>query len=141
MKIAILGHSGSGKSTLARKLGDHYKLPVLHFDAVQFLPGWEIRRQEDKEAMTKAFLDANDQWVIDGNYSKLSFQRRMEEADVIIMLLFNRFSCLSRAFHRYRTYRNATRPDMAEILEEEAKLDVEGLVERALATDHFVRLG
>ncbi|MBR6783278.1 MAG: tRNA 4-thiouridine(8) synthase ThiI [Clostridia bacterium] len=34
-----------------------------------------------------------------------------------------------------------TRPDIAEILEEEAKLDVEGLVERALATDHFVRLG
>ncbi len=34
-----------------------------------------------------------------------------------------------------------TRPDMAEILEEEAKLDVEGLVERALATDHFVKLG
>ena len=34
-----------------------------------------------------------------------------------------------------------TRPDMAEILEEEAKLDVDGLVERALATDHFVRLG
>ena len=34
-----------------------------------------------------------------------------------------------------------TRPDMAEILEEEAKLDIDGLVERALATDHFVRLG
>ncbi len=34
-----------------------------------------------------------------------------------------------------------TRPDMEEILAEEAKLDVEGLVERALATDHFVRLG
>ncbi len=34
-----------------------------------------------------------------------------------------------------------TRPDMDEILTEEAKLDVDGLVERALATDHFVRLG
>ncbi len=34
-----------------------------------------------------------------------------------------------------------TRPDMEEILAEEAKLDVDGLVERALATDHFVRLG
>ena len=34
-----------------------------------------------------------------------------------------------------------TRPDMEEILAEEAKLDVAGLVERALATDHFVRLG
>ena len=34
-----------------------------------------------------------------------------------------------------------TRPDMEEILAEEAKLDVDGLVGRALATDHFVRLG
>lgn len=34
-----------------------------------------------------------------------------------------------------------TRPDMAEILAEEEKLDVEGLVARALETDHFVRLG
>lgn len=33
-----------------------------------------------------------------------------------------------------------TRPKMEDILEEEAKLDVEGLVERALATDHFVLL-
>ena len=34
-----------------------------------------------------------------------------------------------------------TRPDMAEILEEEAKLDIEGLVQRALETDRFEKLG
>ena len=34
-----------------------------------------------------------------------------------------------------------TKPDMEDILAEEAKLDVEGLVARALATDHFARLG
>ena len=34
-----------------------------------------------------------------------------------------------------------TRPDMAEILEEEAKLDVDALVERAMATDRYERLG
>ena len=34
-----------------------------------------------------------------------------------------------------------TRPDINEILAEEAKLDVEGLVERALATDRRVHLG
>lgn len=34
-----------------------------------------------------------------------------------------------------------TKPSMEDILAEEAKLDVEGLVARALATDHFVRLG
>lgn len=34
-----------------------------------------------------------------------------------------------------------TKPDIEDILREEAKLDVEGLVERALATDHYIRLG
>ena len=33
-----------------------------------------------------------------------------------------------------------TNPDLEEVLAEEAKLDVEGLLERALATDSFVRL-
>ena len=38
----------------------------------------------------------------------------MEEADTIIFLLFNRFSCLCRAYRRYIKYKNTTRPDMAE---------------------------
>lgn len=113
MKIAIIGYSGSGKSTLARNLAGRYNIPVLHFDTVQFLPNWEIRSQEDKETMTNAFLDKNDAWVIDGNYSKLSYERRMEEADVIILLLFNKLSCLYRVTRRYWKYKNKTRPDMA----------------------------
>ena len=123
MKIAILGYSGSGKSTLARNLSEKYNIPVLLFDTVQFLPNWEIRVQEEKERMTKDFLDANDAWVIDGNYSKLSYQRRMEEADVIILLLFNKISCLYRVTRRYLKYKDSTRPDMAEGCNE--KLDWE----------------
>ena len=123
MKIVILGYSGSGKSTLARNLSEKYNIPVLHFDTVQFLPNWEIRVQEEKERMTKDFLDANDAWVIDGNYSKLSYQRRMEEADVIILLLFNKISCLYRVTRRYLKYKDSTRPDMAEGCNE--KLDWE----------------
>ena len=38
----------------------------------------------------------------------------MEEADEIIFLLFNRFSCLYRAYRRSRIYAGKTRPDMAE---------------------------
>ncbi len=34
-----------------------------------------------------------------------------------------------------------TKPEMEDILREEAKLDVEGLVERALATDNYMRIG
>ena len=112
MKIAIIGHSGSGKSTLARKLSEKYDLPVLHFDAVQFRPNWEIRPQASKEIMTKVFLDLHTDWVIDGNYSKLSYERRMEEADVIVVMLFNRWRCLWRVTRRYLKYKDKTRPDM-----------------------------
>ena len=123
MKIAIIGYSGSGKSTLARKLAEFYQIPVLHFDRVQFRPNWEIRPQPSKEIMTKTFLDLHKDWVIDGNYSKLFFERRMEEADVIILLLFNRISCLYRVTRRYLKYKNSTRSDMADGCKE--KLDWE----------------
>ena len=123
MKIAIIGYSGSGKSTLARCLADKYEIPVLHFDRVQFRPNWEIRPQASKEIMTKTFLDLHTDWVIDGNYSKLSFERRMEEADVIILLLFHKLSCLRRVTRRYWSYKECTRPDMAEGCKE--KLDWE----------------
>lgn len=123
MKIVIMGYSGSGKSTLARKLGAYYGCDVLHFDAVQFLPGWEIRNEEEKNSITKEFLDTHDSWVIDGNYSKLYLERRVEEADQIILMLFNRFHCLYRVTKRYLKYRNQTRPDMGEGCNE--KLDRE----------------
>ncbi len=113
MKAAIMGYSGSGKSTLAKKLGELYGADVLHFDTVHFLPDWEIRSREEKERITEEFMNTHDTWVIDGNYSKLLYERRLEEADVIILLLFNRFSCLYRAAKRYRKYKNTTRPDMA----------------------------
>lgn len=123
MKITVVGYSGSGKSTLSRLLAEKYHADILHFDTVQFLPNWEIRTEEDKRAITKEFLDTHDSWVIDGNYSKLFYERRMAEADLIVLLLFNRFSCLYRAFRRYLKYRNSTRPDMAEGCNE--KFDLE----------------
>ena len=123
MKIAIIGYSGSGKSTLARKLGEFYGAEVLHLDAVHFLPGWEERKREDEQAIVQEFLDTHDAWVIEGNYTKLSYERRMEEADRILMMTFNRFSSLARVMKRYRQYRGMTRPDMAEGCSE--KLDAE----------------
>ena len=108
MKISIIGYSGAGKSTLARKLGKIYNIDVLHFDSVQFLPGWEIRELEEKQRITKEFLDSHESWVIDGNYSKLFYERRMEESDMIIMLLFNRISCLHRVVKRYKKFKDKT---------------------------------
>ena len=59
MKIAIMGYSGSGKSTLARELGALYHADVLHFDAVHFLPGWEVRGTEEKKKITEDFLNTH----------------------------------------------------------------------------------
>lgn len=114
MKIAILGYAGSGKSTLARELGGLYGAPVLHLDRVMFLPGWRERPEDEQLAIVQRFMDENESWVIDGNYSNLLQQRRLEEADQVLLLLFPRLVSLARVAKRYRTYRGRSRPDMAE---------------------------
>ena len=113
MKIAILGYSGSGKSTLAKVLAAHYGIPALHLDSLHFLPGWVARPREEERQILGAFLDEHDAWVIDGNYTKLHYERRLEEADRIVIFQFDRFSCLYRVWKRYRAYRHTTRADMA----------------------------
>ena len=114
MKIAILGHSGSGKSTLARQLGEKYGLPVLHFDAIHFLPGWVETDRPSKREKVNAFLDENPEgWVMDGNYFKICAERRFAEADHILYLDFPRRVCLPRVLRRWLAYKGKTRPDMA----------------------------
>lgn len=124
MTIMVSGYSGSGKSTICRKLQDRYQLPALHLDAVQFLPGWKVRPKAEQQHLIQSFLDEHpDGWVIDGNYKALSYERRCEEADVIVQLLFGRLDCLSRCLRRYRINRGHNRPDMTEGCDE--KIDWE----------------
>lgn len=123
MRIAVIGYSGSGKSTLAARLGAAYGVPVLHLDSVHWLPGWVERPREEEKALVRAFLDQNASWVIDGNYSTLYYEERLEKADRIVFLNFNRFTCLHRAAKRARLFKNRTRPDMGEGCNE--KLDFE----------------
>lgn len=122
MKIAVIGYAGSGKSTLTRTLGERYGIPVLHFDTVQFTPGWQERDREEAHRMVHDFME-NPEWVIDGTYSKFEYERRMEEADQIIFLDFSRFSCFFRAWKRYFSFRGKQRPDMADGCNE--KMDLE----------------
>lgn len=114
MRIAILGHSGSGKSTLARELGQRYDLPVLHFDAIHFRPGWVETTREEKREKVRAFLAAHpEDWVIDGNYLRVCPEERFSAADVILYLDFPRGLCLLRVLRRWRENLGKTRPDMA----------------------------
>lgn len=102
VKIQIIGFSGSGKSTLAKQLSERFSLPVIYLDTVFWLPGWKMRDREEQTAILEEFLETNKDtgWVIDGNYSKNCYDRRMEEADTILFLNYNRFLCLYRILKR-----------------------------------------
>lgn len=113
MKIAIIGYSGAGKSTLAHKLGICYKCEVLHLDSIHFASGWIERTDEEMAADVRLFME-KENWIIDGNYSSILYQRRMDKANQIVFMNFNRFYCLWRAYKRYRIYKGMTRPDMAD---------------------------
>lgn len=113
MKIAIIGYSGSGKSTLAQAISQHYNIPLLHLDTLQFEPGWQDRPQEIVAKDLQDFLEKNKSWVIDGNYSFAHYERIMAEADQIIFLNFPRWKSLLRGWRRYRTYKGKTRESMA----------------------------
>lgn len=108
MKVAILGYSGAGKSTLAKELGHQLSLPVLHLDTINCLPGWQERPREEARAMAAEFMKKPG-WVIDGNYASLLQERRLDEADSIILLAFPRFFCLYWAWRRYRQNRGTVR--------------------------------
>ncbi len=124
MKIAVVGYSGSGKSTLAVRLGEMLGRPVLHLDKIQFLPGWTARDLDESREMVEDFLDEErDGWVIDGNYSKLHFERRMNEADLIVFMKFPRWICLPQAFYRNWKYKGRVRESIAEGCQE--KMDWE----------------
>lgn len=123
MKIAIIGYSGSGKSTLASQLGDFYDCPVLYLDKIQFEANWKERDEETAKIMVKNFLDNNDNWVIDGNYTSLLREQRLKEADIVIFMCFSRLICLRQAYIRYKKYKGKTRESMADDCNE--KLDYE----------------
>jgi len=113
MKIAVVGYSGSGKSTLSRTLGSVYSVPVLHLDMVFHKADWQERDQQEQLNTVDNFLLCNDSWVIDGNYKSLFFDRRMQDADHIVLMLFPRSVCLFRVIKRYRQYKGQARPDVS----------------------------
>ncbi len=123
MKVAIIGYSGSGKSTLASQLKDFYDCPVLYLDKIQFKANWKERDEETAKIMVKEFLDNNDNWVIDGNYTKLLREQRLKEADIIIFMCFPRLTCFCQAYYRYKKHKGKTRESMAAGCDE--KLDFE----------------
>ncbi|MDN3506974.1 MAG: AAA family ATPase [Simkaniaceae bacterium] len=85
MKIAILGTCGSGKTTLAKRLSKEFGIPHVELDSLKWLPNWV---EEDEDVFYEKAKEAvkGDNWVTDGNYSKVGHDLIWPRADVVIWL-------------------------------------------------------
>ncbi|MGT2811455.1 hypothetical protein [Streptococcus minor] len=110
MKISVIGYSGSGKSTLTQLLSDYYQIPKLHLDQLFFLENWQPRTEIDFTNRLQAFLQSNQDWIIDGVFSRFLFRERLEAADQIIFLDFPRWRTFGRILKRYFCFRGTIRP-------------------------------
>ena len=110
-RVMVIGGSGAGKSTFARKLSAVTSLPVVHLDQLNWEPNW-IQTAPDKAAARGRHAVAQDEWIIEGNYS-ITFAERIARADTIIFLDYPARTRVWRVLVRMLKYRGQTRPDLA----------------------------
>lgn len=86
-RICIIGISNAGKSTLAQTLADKTGIPVTHLDQIAHIPhtDWVRRPEADFIADHDATI-AKDEWIIEGNYSRVHMAERFAHATAVIWL-------------------------------------------------------
>ena len=111
-RIVILGSAGAGKSTLATRLGEITGIPVIHLDRMFWNPGWVATPRDEMNNMVLETA-TRESWIIDGNYlSTLDY--RIERADSIIFIDFNRYLCTYRVVMRRIKNHKKARYDVGE---------------------------
>lgn len=69
-RVVVVGTSCSGKTTFATELAQKLNKKHVELDAINWLPGWAPRPDEEfKDLVEKAVSE--DEWVVDGNYSRV----------------------------------------------------------------------
>lgn len=111
-RVLVIGPGGSGKSTFARRLGVVLGLEVIHLDSFYWSAEWTKPSNEDWITKVNELI-SGESWIIDGNYGG-TLAQRVDRCDTIIFLDMPRTLCLWRVTKRRLTYRNRSRPDMAE---------------------------
>lgn len=102
MKIAVLGYAGSGKTYLSNYISKKKNIPVLHLDEIKWDKEWKPIDDSVVLPQVSDFMTKND-WIIDGYYDYLFYQERLEDADMIVLLLLSRLTCFYRAVKRTKS--------------------------------------
>lgn len=99
MKIAVLGYAGSGKTYLTDYIAKKKNIPVLHLDDIKWDKEWKPVDDSLVLPQVSQFM-AKESWIIDGYYKYLLYDERLEQADMIVLLLLPRLTCFYRALKR-----------------------------------------
>jgi adenylate kinase family enzyme len=95
-----VGVSGAGKTTVGNAIAEALDIPYTELDAVHHQPGWTELPAEDFRARVEPII-AEDQWVVDGNYtSKGVLDQVWERADTVVWLDLTRSEALRRVTAR-----------------------------------------
>ena len=104
MKIAVLGYAGSGKTYLSDYIAEKKNIPVLHLDDIKWDKKW--KPVDDSVVLPKvADFMAKEDWIIDGYYTYLMIDERLQKADKIVLLQLPRATCFCRAVKRTKSRR------------------------------------
>ena len=71
MRLFLLGNAGAGKSTMARQIIGSANIPHLSLDTIAWDEGPKRKPFEASVRQLRDFIQANDQWIIEGCYSDL----------------------------------------------------------------------
>ena len=98
-RILVIGCSGSGKSTLTRELISILKLPALHLDRIWHTTNYDEEAQQLLKQAQLDFINDNECFIIDGNYSG-TMNLRIPHANLIIWLRVPRSVSMYRVIMR-----------------------------------------
>lgn len=109
-RVIIIGGNGSGKSTFAKQLHAITGLPLVHLDRLLWYGDWQVREQEEFDALLEAELEKS-AWIIDGNYNR-TLLHRLSYCDTVFYFDFSTLRCLWGVTWRVLTHLGRVRDDM-----------------------------
>lgn len=99
-RIIIVGTSGAGKTTLARQIAQKTNRTHIELDSIWWGENWTpIDYEAFKSQLFQKIEDAQNGWVIDGNYSRVR-PLLWQQADTIIWLDYPRWLIYWRVLTR-----------------------------------------
>lgn len=111
-RLLIIGSAGAGKSTFTKQLNSLLNIPVIHLDRYYWQPNWIATPNEEWDELIRKFT-AEDEWIMDGNYSR-TLDLRLERADAVIFMDMPRLLCVYRVLKRRVQYHGRSRVDLNE---------------------------